>query len=124
MLSYELYRFVHLLSIAFVVTALGGAAVISLSGGNIKEHPARKLIAITHGVGMFGVLLGGFGMLARLGLASAGLPGWIHAKLGLWLLVGALLAVVMRVPGAGKVLWFLVPVLIALTGWIAAAKPF
>ncbi|MCP4870672.1 MAG: hypothetical protein GY898_18370 [Proteobacteria bacterium] len=122
MLSYEVYRFVHFLSIAFVITALGGAAVLSLSGENVKEHAAKKIIGITHGAGMIGVLVGGFGMLARLGLD--GLPGWIYAKLGLWFVVGAVMGVAMRVPGAGKLLWFVVPLLVAVTGYIATAKPF
>jgi len=124
MLSFEFYRGLHFLSIAFVLMGLGAASFLSLAGQNVREHSARKVIGITHGAGLFGVLVGGFGMLARGGLMADGIPGWVFAKLALWLVVGALLAVAMRVPGAGKVLWGLLPVLVALAGWLAMAKPF
>lgn len=122
-MDYSVYKILHILGIALVFAGLGGRALGARGGLNRDTDPNRKLAAALHGGGMFLVLLGGFGMLARLGLASA-MPGWVHAKIGVWVLIGLALALPYRKPGAA------VPVLlggVALAGvaaWIAASKPF
>ncbi|MFP5520527.1 MAG: hypothetical protein ACLGGX_11530 [Bdellovibrionia bacterium] len=78
---------------------------------------------ILHGVGLALILISGFGMAARLGLVS-GLPGWIHAKLAIWVLLGAGIALAKR---KGAIGW---PVAVLLMGlgttaaYIAINKPF
>ena len=72
---------------------------------------------------LFAMLLGGFGMLAKLGM-TGGLPGWAIAKVVLWLFVGGLLAVPLRMPQFAKPLWFLLPVVGGLGAWLAITKPF
>lgn len=122
MLSYAVYKTIHYLGIFTLVTAL----VASLSraaagaGGADGVDPWKKRLGIAHGVGLFLVLLGGFGMLARLGL---GVTGWVGAKLGIWLVAGGLISLRKSVPAAS---WgvALVPLLAVLAGWIAYAKPF
>jgi hypothetical protein len=123
-MSYTFYKVLHLGSIALILCALGGATVVALGGSSIKDHPARKLVSIAHGVGLLGALVGGFGLLARLGVTHGGLPGWVYAKVGLWLLIGATLAGVGRKTGSAKLVFFALPVLVAVGAWLAGAKPF
>lgn len=104
MISYSVYKIVHLTGVFAVFLALGAMTIHVLNGGN-KNHPTRKLCALTHGLGLVLVLVGGFGLLARLGMAN-GLPGWIYLKLGVWLFLGGLSAVIYRKPELAKMIWF------------------
>lgn len=122
-MPYVVYKIIHFVGLVAIWAALGGATLHAMNGGTKATNPSRKLVAATHGIGLFLMLLGGFGMLARLGITS-GLPGWIHAKLTLWLLVGALLAVPLRAPALAKPLWFAMPLVAGLGAWLALAKPF
>jgi hypothetical protein len=119
-LSLVVYKTVHLLGVFILVTALTASLARAAAGvGGPGGDPWRKRLAIAHGVALFLVLLGGFGMLARLHI---GVTGWVGAKLLLWIAVGGLIAL-RKTPAAA---WgvALVPVLAALAGWIGYAKPF
>lgn len=130
MLSYAVYKTVHYLGIFILVTALtaalaraAGAGLGAPAGSGAGEAPAdpwKKRLVAAHGVGLFLVLLGGFGMLARLGL---GLTGWVHAKLAIWLVLGGFIAL-RRSVGAASWGVALVPLLAALAGYVAYTKPF
>ena len=117
MISYSIYKIVHLAGILMVFTALGG---ILLNGK--RPHPSKKLIAATHGAGLFLVLLGGFGALARLGIGS--LPGWIIAKLALWIFLGAALWFATTKPRFALPLWWSIIVSGILAAMFAVTKPF
>ena len=86
----HVYQFLHYAGILLVFTSLGAVALHVLSGGTKDSNPMRKLVAITHGVGLVLVLVAGFGMLARLGIHS--MPGWVIAKLVIWLFLGGAIA--------------------------------
>ncbi len=122
-MPYEVYKILHIIGLVSIWAALGGATLHAMNGGTKATNPSRKLVAATHGIGLFLMLLGGFGMLARLGLTQ-GLPGWAIAKVVLWLVVGALLAVPLRVPSLAKPLWFAMPLFAGLGAWLALSKPF
>ena len=122
-MPYEFYKILHIVGLVAIWAALGGATLHAMNGGTRESNPARKLVAATHGIGLFLMLLGGFGMLARLGLTS-GFPGWVIGKIVLWLVVGGLLAVPLRVPSLAKPLWFAMPLFAGLGAWMALAKPF
>lgn len=123
MFPYEAYKILHILGLVAIWAALGGATLHAMNGGTRESNPGRKIVAATHGIGLLLMLLGGFGMLARLGMTS-GLPGWVIGKVVLWLLVGGLLAVPLRVPALAKPLWFAMPLLAGLGAWLALYKPF
>lgn len=122
-MSVDFYKIMHIIGLAAIIASLGGAAVNAINGGTRDTNKARALIAATHGIGLLLMLVGGFGMAAKLGFMSA-LPGWIHAKLTLWLIIGALLMVPLRAPQLSKGLWFVIPVLAGLGAWLGLAKPF
>ena len=124
MFSHQFYNVVHIFGIALAVAALGGAALLVMTRGTHDVRPARRTLAIMHGIGAFLVLLGGFGMLARLGIVQDGFPGWVWGKLVVWAIVAAALFVPYRMPGWARPLLFIVPVLIAVAAYLAVYKPF
>lgn len=123
MIPYEAYKLAHYFGIFMLMIALGALSLHAINGGDKASNTARKLVAISHGVALFLVLLGGFGMLARLGLTS-GLPVWVWIKLGIWLLLGALLVIPYRVPKLARPLWFFLPLLGIAAAAVAIYKPF
>lgn len=126
-MSYTLYKVIHYLGLFVLVAALSaGLARLSTPGvsGETPDPWARRLGA-AHGIALFLVLLGGFGMLARLGVTEGlSLPGWIWAKMTIWAVLGGLLALGRRRREWGPAILAGVPLLAALAGIIALTKPF
>jgi hypothetical protein len=123
MISYGVYRMLHLLGILFLFVAIGGVALHAANGGTKATSRTRGLVAATHGLALFVILLGGFGMLARLGVAHTGFPGWVWAKFGIWVLLGVLFMLPYRFPALARPLWLLVPLLGATAAYLAFYKP-
>lgn len=124
MLPYTFYKVVHLIGIALVVSALGGTAVHAMSGGTKQTNGARGLQAALHGVGALLILVGGFGMLARLGFSHGAMfPGWLIVKLLVWVTAAALLFVPYRKPSLARPIYLAVPVLVGLATYMAVYKP-
>ena len=124
MLSYQAYKVIHLIGVFLALAALAGIALAAANGATRQSNPARRLTAISHGLGLLVVLVGGFGLLARLGIVQGSFPGWVWAKLGIWLLVGALVAVPYRRPELARAVFITIPVLGGLAAWLAVFKPF
>ncbi len=119
-MSAQTYNVLHVLGILFAFTALGGATLRALAGTG-EDAPGRKLAIITHGVALLLILVSGFGMLAKLKL---GFPLWVWAKLVIWLLIGASIALIRRLPAHASLFWFALPVLGAIAAYLAIYKPF
>lgn len=123
MIPYHVYKIVHFVGIFMVLMSLAALTMHVINGGT-KQHSFRKQLAITHGVGMLVSLIGGFGLLARLGLGHNGLPGWIIAKLAIWFVLGGLTGVVIRKAQWAKPMWILMLVLAGGAAYFANYKPF
>jgi hypothetical protein len=124
MFSHQLYNVVHIVGIILVMSALGGAAVYGMSGTPPESRRARRLLAIFHGTGAFLILLGGFGMLARLGVMhGAAFPAWVWVKLVVWALLAVALLAPYRRPALAKPLLFALPILGGLAAYMAIYKP-
>lgn len=123
MLSYEFYKAIHIFGIILTFIGLAGMLVHVMNGGTRDTNRIRGLLAASHGVGLLLVLVAGFGLMARLGLFTA-TPGWLMAKLLIWVVIGGLVMVPLRKPDLAKPVWFLLPVLAAVAAYLAAAKPF
>ncbi|UCC24523.1 MAG: hypothetical protein JSU98_12385 [Gemmatimonadales bacterium] len=126
MISYGVYKIIHYSGIFLLVTALAaalGRAAMSDGWPEGRDPWSRRLVA-GHGAALFLILLGGFGMLARLDVSQGlGLPGWIWAKLGIWAALGAILAARRSSPMAARAV-VAVPLLAVLAGLVALTKPF
>jgi hypothetical protein len=124
MLPHSFYNVVHILGIAALIVALGGMALHGASGGTPATSGARRLVAVLHGLGALLILVGGFGMLARLGVAQgAGFPGWLWIKIVIWALLAGAAALPYRRPTLAVPLLALVPLLAGLAAWAAIYKP-
>ena len=115
------YKVLHLAAIAGVAASVGALAFLAVGGGDKDSAPHRALAFATHGVSMLLLLVTGFGMVARLGSSFA--SPWIWGKLALWLIVGSLIRMATKSASFGKVVWALVPLLIAIAGFLALHKP-
>jgi hypothetical protein len=123
MISYQIYKILHLTGIFMIVISLGGMAVAAINGG-VKNHPFRKQLAWTHGIGMVLALVAGFGLLARLGLQHGeGLPVWVIAKLVIWFVLGGIVSLFIRQAKLSKVLWLVVLALAISATYLAGYKP-
>ena len=123
-MSPEVYKLIHLAGIFMVFMSIGGLALHALNGGTKESNGARRLVSITYGVGLLLILLGGFGWLGAAGVMAAGMPGWTWAKLGIWLAIGALLALPTVKPEMSRIAWIAAPILGILGAWLARTKPF
>jgi hypothetical protein len=122
-MPYPVYKLIHYLGIFTMLIAVAYTCVHVLRGGTKADNPQRRTLAIVHGIAMFLILLGGFGMLARIG-AVQGLPGWIYPKLLIWVLAGAAIAIPYRRPAAARSILLLLPLLAVLAAFFALYKPF
>ncbi len=120
MVSYQIYKILHLVSLFGIFMCLGALVIHRMNGGE-QEFPARKWVMMSFGVFMFLALTGGFGLMARLG---AGMQPWIYAKMVLWLTIGGYMSVILRKPEWSKINWFVLLLLGATGSFVALYKPF
>lgn len=118
-MPYAIYKLLHVIGLMLLFLGMGGL----LLGARSALDRAPKGTAILHGVGLFAMLVGGFGMMARLGIDWPW-PGWLIAKLGVWLAIGALPVLVRRQLLPRGPAWLIAAALGALAAWFAIAKPF
>lgn len=116
-MSYAFYNTLHIVGIMLVFMALGATVLHAANAGTREQNPSRKLVAALHGVGLLVIIVAGFGMLAKTGGMAAGLPGYIHPKLLVWLCLGAAPVLVSRKPGTAKAMWLVLPLLGAVAAY-------
>ncbi|TNE85503.1 MAG: hypothetical protein EP330_25810 [Deltaproteobacteria bacterium] len=116
-MSLTFYKILHVAAVAWLFAAMGG----SLLAGSDNER-ARKLGGMSHGIALIVALVAGFGALAKLGID--GMPGWVIAKVVLWVVFGAVAMVPRRAPQLAVPVFFALPVLAGVATWLAVAKPF
>lgn len=127
MLSRDVYEIVHIVGIALVMLAFGGIASHATTGGAFKGPGSQRVLRIAHHAGMFLILLGGFGMLARIGIAKDGIasfPLWLWAKIAIFLVLGGTIALPYRRPQWAWPAFFATPLLAGLAVYLALYKPF
>jgi hypothetical protein len=124
-MSYVAYKLIHLAGIFALMVALAGMAAHAAAGHEKEENAAYRSLLILHGFGALVALTGGFGLLARIGVThGAGFPGWIWAKLTLWVLLGSLIALPYRSRPLARAMIFGLPLLGLLGAYLANYKPF
>ena len=123
MISHAAYLYMHILGIGLLMLAIGGVSLHAMSGGTKETSGGRRLTAASHGLGLLLILTAGFGMLARLGVMHGGLPGWVWAKLTIWVIIGGLFMVPYRKPNLAAPVWIAAAALMLCAAWLAHAKP-
>ena len=124
-MSHQFYNVVHIVGIILVMSALGGAAVRAMTVTAEELASTRRMLALLHGIGAFLVLLGGFGMLARLSSREGvGFPGWLWVKLLIWGTLAVALFIPRRQPTLARPLLLALPLLGGLAAYMAIYKPF
>lgn len=121
MFSYQFYLVLHVTGTFMILASLGGIALHVINGGT-RDYTARKWAGMFHGIGLTIALVGGFGLLARLGLAKVW-PTWVIVKLVVWIALGAMPALLYRQRQLAKVWWLVILALAATAVYMASYKP-
>jgi hypothetical protein len=120
MFPLEMYKVIHILGILMLFMSIGGLLTKTIVGKS-DSNRWRKQLKINHGVGLLLILLGGFGMMAKLGILWP-IPGWIVAKLIVWVMLGGLLVLILQ-SSMSKIIWYLVIFLGLLAAYLGIMKP-
>ena len=123
-MPYVVYKLIHFLGVFTLLTTFASSSVHVIRGGTRADHPYRRLLAPVNGLAVFFILLGGFGMLARIGVSHGTLPLWIWLKLSIWALLLGALWLVFRGARIARALLVAVPLFAVLAAAIALYKPF
>jgi hypothetical protein len=118
----SLYRVLHLIGLFLVYLGLGAQAAAAKED-NPKDHFIWKTAGMTHGIGMLLSLIGGFGLLAKLGIAWPW-PIWVWAMLVSWLALGAAPVFAKKSPAAARKIWLGSILLGLISAVLGATKPF
>ena len=121
-MSYQFYKVAHLLGLMLLFFGFGGLLMAAFAKVELKKS-ARIMAFACHGMGLLLIFISGFGMAARLGLVQ-GLPTWVQAKIGIWLLLGIGISLVKR---KGYLGWPVATLILGLgttAAFIAVNKPF
>jgi len=120
MIPYATYKVLHLAGIFFLLFSLSSYLIIV----NSNTNKLKKLASIMHGVSLLIILVGGFGLLARLGVMhGSGFPVWVWAKLAIWILMGAMVIFIKKFQDLSTAIWFAVPILEIIAAYLAVYKP-
>jgi hypothetical protein len=118
-MSYEFYKILHVFAAILLFTSLGTLAATARS----ETEQLRRLAGISHGIALAIIFVAGFGLLARLGMFGS-IPAWAWLKMGLWLILAAVVIPLRRKPEWATALWLAIPIVGGLAVWFAVAKPF
>jgi uncharacterized membrane protein SirB2 len=121
----DFYEILHIIGIAMIFVAIGGVAVHAANGGTKASSGTRRLVGSIHGIGTLLILVGGFGMLARMGFLHGGsFPGWLWAKIIVWVILSAIVLLPYRRPALARPLLVVLPLLAGVAVYMALYKPF
>lgn len=114
----ETYRLIHVFGVVVLFLGLGGVLATVAPG----QKPSRMFL-ILHGVGALAVLVAGIGFAHKSGL---GMPVWVWAKIGGWLVLGAIPTLVGRGLLPKSMALLLVLAIAGGAAWLGVApqKPF
>lgn len=111
----ELYRLLHVVSLLVMFLGLGG--MLAHEAGK-----APKLFAALHGIGLLAMLVCGVGLMHKSTPAIEWQP-WVFAKIGGWVLLGALPILVKRGVLTRFLALLLAIALAAGAAWLGLANP-
>ena len=103
---------------------IGAMCIYCKNGGEKDNNPSRKFLAITHGISLLMVMIGGMGLMKATGAAVNGFPAWINLKLVIWLIVGMSSMVIYKKPKLATLWFFIYASLGIFAGLTAKFKSF
>jgi len=109
-MDYNTYKLIHLIGVITLFFSLGSLFT-----------KYNKGAVMGHGIALLLLLVAGFGMQARLGV---GFPGWMIAKIVIWLVFGAAIVLAKRNVITGKAAWISMIALGGVASCLAIFKPF
>lgn len=117
MIDLVTYKWLHLIGVFLILFAFGSLIFRAATG---VDHPtfSKRRLSVAHGVGMLLSLVGGFGMLARLGITGGDWPSWVSTKFGIWLALGLMMAPVNRAPTRAATWWWLILLLVITASFL------
>ncbi len=118
-MDYETYRLIHFAGIFTLLFAFGAL---------FAADKTTKGAAIGHGIGLALILLGGFGMQAKLKDAyqimyGTGFPTWMILKIVIWVILGGAMVLAKRRVISGLAAWVLIIGLALASAYLAYKKP-
>jgi hypothetical protein len=122
MIDLATYKWLHLVGVFLILMSFGALIFRSASGVDIPLFSKRRL-SLGHGLGMLLSLIGGFGMLSRLGISGLDWPSWVSTKFGIWLALGFLIAAVNRAPARSATWWWLILLLAMSASYLGLNHP-
>lgn len=90
-MTYQILKLLHYSGLFMVIVSIGAFFVMSHS----KDLSLKKLFLAVHGIGLIIMFMAGFGILKYMGY---GFPPWVHIKLTIWLILGFIPTLILRLP--------------------------
>ena len=118
-MSLLFYKVLHIIGILMLFLSIGGAIIRAAI--DQKNEKLEKFVLINHGSSLLIILVAGFGMLGKLGMVFS---TWVVVKIIIWLLMGALILPIKKMPEKRAVWWFTALLLGAISAYMAIYKPF
>ncbi len=118
-MNYEIYRLIHFAGIFTLFFAFGSL---------FKGDKTTKGAVIGHGIGLLLILLGGFGMQAKMkdaydAVYGTGFPTWLIIKIVIWLALGGGIVLAKRKIIRGLAAWIVIIALGLASAYLALNKP-
>jgi hypothetical protein len=121
-MPYEIYKMLHLAGLFLLISGLISAYTVTSSGSALVGK-IRNFSFAMHGLGLVLILVSGFGLLARLGLARE-MPTWAYVKFGIWGVFAIFISVLKRKGQLGWPLYVIMLSVFLFAAWLATYKPF
>lgn len=117
-MDYTVYKLIHYVGIFTLMLSLGSIFT-----------KYNKCAVIGHGVALLLIILGGFGMQARMKDAyvaqfETGFPNWMIVKLIIWIIFGAAIVLAKRDILKGSTAWIVMIGLASTAAYLGLMKPF
>lgn len=120
-MPYEFYKVLHLTGIFLLISGMMAVFFVIWSGG-VLQGKVKSVAFALHGLGLVFILVSGFGLLARLGMAQA-MPVWVYYKMGIWAFFALGISVLKRKSQIGLPMYLALLGGYLLAAYIGVYKP-